>query len=239
MPHFTPAAALTVTALCLAPLFTPRTLPAQTPGAPAQLKIDPATIVHPVSPTLYGMMTEEINHAFDGGLYAELLSNRTFRPIFYGIEHWEIVRNGNAAATLETDRTTGPSTALPTSLKVSVTEASPGSEAGLSNTGYWGVPVKPHTAYHGSFYAKVDDAGVGPSPPASSATRPELSSPRRASASAAPGKSTSTPSPPANSSPPRPTTSSSPSPIPAPSGCSLRRSCRPPTTTHPTAIAST
>jgi alpha-N-arabinofuranosidase len=162
MPHFTPAAALTVTALCLAPLFTPRTLPAQTPGAPAQLKIDPATIVHPVSPTLYGMMTEEINHAFDGGLYAELLSNRTFRPIFYGIEHWQIVRNGNAAATLETDRTTGPSTALPSSLKISVTEAAPSSEAGLSNTGYWGVPVKPHTTYHGSFYAKVDDAGVGP-----------------------------------------------------------------------------
>jgi alpha-N-arabinofuranosidase len=108
------------------------------------------------------MMTEEINHAFDGGLYAELLSNRTFRPIFYGIDHWQVVRNGNAAATLQPDRSTGPSTAIPHSLKVTVTNASPGSEAGLSNTGYWGVPVQPHTTYHGSFYAQVTDASPGP-----------------------------------------------------------------------------
>ncbi len=158
MPHFPrAAAALTLPALCLAPFLS-----AQSPGAPAQLKIETANIVHPVSPTLYGMMTEEINHAFDGGLYAELLSNRTFRPIFYGIDHWEIVRNGNAEAKLTPDRTTGPSEALPHSLKVSVTSAAPGSAAGLSNTGYWGVPVKPHTTYHGSFYAKVDDSAIGP-----------------------------------------------------------------------------
>jgi alpha-N-arabinofuranosidase len=31
-----------------------------------------------VSPRLYGLMTEEINHAYDGGLYAELLRNRAF-----------------------------------------------------------------------------------------------------------------------------------------------------------------
>ena len=157
MPHRTPAVALALAALCLPALLT-----AQTSGAPVELKIDPATIVHPVSPTLYGMMTEEINHAFDGGLYAELLNNRTFRPIFYGIDHWQVVRDGDAEATLTPDRSTGPSAALPESLKVSVTTASPGSEAGLSNTGYWGVPVKPHTTYQGSFYAKVDDAKVGP-----------------------------------------------------------------------------
>ena len=48
---------------------------------PAQLTIDPGTIVTPVSPILYGMMTEEINHSYDGGLYAELLQNRTFGPV--------------------------------------------------------------------------------------------------------------------------------------------------------------
>ena len=32
-----------------------------------------------VSPTLYGLMTEEINYSYDGGLYAELVRNRTFR----------------------------------------------------------------------------------------------------------------------------------------------------------------
>src|SRR6201996_6276573 len=32
-----------------------------------------------VSPTLYGMMTEEINYSYDGGLYGELIRNRIFQ----------------------------------------------------------------------------------------------------------------------------------------------------------------
>jgi alpha-N-arabinofuranosidase len=135
---------------------------AQEKPAPAQLTVDPAKIVSPVSPMLYGMMTEEINHAFDGGLYAELISNRTFRPIFYGIDRWELVREGNADAHFEIDKSSGPSTALPTSVKLTVASAAQGSEAGLSNVGYWGVPLRPHTTYKGSFYAKADDAAVGP-----------------------------------------------------------------------------
>ena len=32
-----------------------------------------------ISPMLYGLMTEEINFSYDGGLYAELIQNRIFR----------------------------------------------------------------------------------------------------------------------------------------------------------------
>jgi len=131
-------------------------------ATPAQLTIDPADIVTPVSPMLYGMMTEEINHAFDGGLYAELLQNRTFRESWQGVEHWSLVREGDAEASMQVDKTTGPSKALPTSLKITVNAASAGGEAGVSNHGYWGIGVKAHTVYRGSFYARVDDAAVGP-----------------------------------------------------------------------------
>jgi alpha-L-arabinofuranosidase len=131
-------------------------------SAPAQLTIDPAQIVTPVSPTLYGMMTEEINHAFDGGLYAELVQNRTFRASWQGVEHWTLVREGNSRASMQVDTASGPSKALPYSLKLSVTSAAAGSHAGVSNAGYWGIALQPHTAYRGSFYAKVDDADVGP-----------------------------------------------------------------------------
>ncbi len=31
-----------------------------------------------ISPTLYGIFYEDINHAADGGLYAELIRNRSF-----------------------------------------------------------------------------------------------------------------------------------------------------------------
>jgi alpha-N-arabinofuranosidase len=131
-------------------------------GAPAQLSIDTQDAGKVVSPMLYGLMTEEINHSYDGGLYAQLLSNHTFQGRSWQASGtWDLIRNGNAAAGAEVDKATGPSAALPTSLKLSVSMASPGNEAGLSNMGYWGIPVLAHTKYEGSFYAKTD-GDLGP-----------------------------------------------------------------------------
>ena len=64
-------------------------------GAEAQLNINVTQIISPVSPTLYGLMTEEINHSYDGGLYAEIIQNRAFHA------NWEGTRPGiwSAAAT--------------------------------------------------------------------------------------------------------------------------------------------
>jgi alpha-N-arabinofuranosidase len=45
-------------------------------AAPAVLEIQVRRPIAKVSPTLYGLMTEEINHSYDGGLYAELVRNR-------------------------------------------------------------------------------------------------------------------------------------------------------------------
>ena len=124
----------------------------------AQLTIDSSKIVHPVSPMLYGLMTEEINHSYDGGLYAELLSNHTFRGNWEGVGGWGLVRNGNAKAEASVDKSSGPSAALPTSLKITVTSASAGNEAGVTNEGYWGIPLKPRTTYQLSFYGKAEGA---------------------------------------------------------------------------------
>src|SRR6267154_6636410 len=54
-------------------------------AASAELTIDATQIVSPVSPTLYGLMTEEINHSYEGGLYAEMVQNRTFRSSWEGV----------------------------------------------------------------------------------------------------------------------------------------------------------
>ena len=97
---------------------------AQQSGA-ATLTIDPAQIVTPVSPMLYGLMTEEINHSYDGGLYAEMVRNRTVRGRWDGPEGWLLVQRGNAKASMAEDRQTGPSTALPYSASVTVDAATP------------------------------------------------------------------------------------------------------------------
>ena len=49
------------------------------PGKPAVLTIEVDKPLHGVSPMLYGLMTEEINYSYDGGLYPEMVRNRVMR----------------------------------------------------------------------------------------------------------------------------------------------------------------
>ncbi len=128
----------------------------------ANLEIKVNQIVSPVSPSLYGLMTEEINHSYDGGLYAEMIQNRAFHEDWEGTPPWDLILHGNARATRALDRSTGPSTALNFSMKLSVTAASTQNEAGLTNPGYWGFGLQPNTTYNGSLYAKVDAENPGP-----------------------------------------------------------------------------
>ena len=129
---------------------------------PATLHIDLGKPLHAVSPTLYGMMTEEINYSYDGGLYAEMVRNRTMEHDWSGIAHWRLIELGRSSASFSVDSTSGPSSALETSLKIEVTQADHDGQAGVLNEGWWGMAVLPDTRYEGSFYAKADSSAVGP-----------------------------------------------------------------------------
>jgi alpha-L-arabinofuranosidase len=142
-------------------LFAVTQVRAQSAG-PAVLTIHPDQTAAKVSPTLYGLMTEEINHAFDGGLYAEMIRNSTFRADWSGVNDWILVEDGNSEAKISQDKTTGPSEALNYSLHIEVSQASAENAAGVLNGGYWGIPLHADTTYQGSFYAKEDSADVGP-----------------------------------------------------------------------------
>jgi alpha-N-arabinofuranosidase len=127
----------------------------------AVLTIHPDQPVSAVSPTLYGLMTEEINFSYDGGLHAEMVRNRTFRSDWSGILYWVLLENGNANAKMSIDSQTGPSEALKSSMKLEVAHADAQNQAGVLNVGYWGMPVRPDAVYKGSFYAKADSASLG------------------------------------------------------------------------------
>jgi len=111
---------------------------------------------------LYGLMTEEINYSYDGGLYPEMVRNRVMRDRNWNQQDWLIVQNASAGAKFEKDKTTGPSEALNDSIKLTVTSASPTEPAGLRNQGYWGYPLRPDMTYTFSLYAKAESAGLGP-----------------------------------------------------------------------------
>jgi alpha-N-arabinofuranosidase len=132
---------------------------AQAPTAVLAIHVDQP--VSKVSPTLYGLMTEEINYSYDGGLYAEMVHNRTFRTDWRGFEHWFLVEAGNAQASINVDEQTGPSEALNRSLRLDVKQADPQNQAGVLNDGYWGMALRPNTTYKGSFYAKAGQSDLG------------------------------------------------------------------------------
>jgi alpha-N-arabinofuranosidase len=148
---------LLVGSLCLSV-----TLFAQDSQPPATLEINVATPVAKVSPMLYGLMTEEINYSYDGGLYAELVRNRAFQAGRGELAHWFLAQYGNSRAAMQIDSSTGPSANRQVSLKLTVTQADPQNHAGVENEGYWGIPALPNTAYQGSFFAKADSESVGP-----------------------------------------------------------------------------
>jgi alpha-L-arabinofuranosidase len=141
-------------------LFLAFGLPACVPAQAPSLAIQVDKPTAKVSPTLYGLMTEEINFSYDGGLYAELVRDRAIGQGRQPLAHWTMVARGNSLVDVSADAQTGPSAALPRSLKVSVTSATEAAPAGVQNDGYWGFPVRPQTSYSGSFYAKTDSDGV-------------------------------------------------------------------------------
>src|SRR5262245_38128220 len=131
------------------------------PAGPT-ITIDAGSPAGKVSPLFYGLMTEEINHSYDGGLYAELVRNRAFLDDAKAPAHWSVVQADGAAATIALDPSEPLNAAIPTSLRVDVTQASAGHAAGVANEGYWGVPVKPNAQYRASFYAKAAAGFSGP-----------------------------------------------------------------------------
>src|SRR5690349_23002345 len=144
--------------LALAVTFAATVPRASTPT----ITIDATTPAGKVSPLLYGLMTEEINHSYDGGLYAELIRNRAFLDDSSSPAHWSAVHADGAAAAISLGPTQALNAAIATSLRVDVTQASAGHSAGVANEGYWGVPVRPNTRYRASFFAKAAPDFGGP-----------------------------------------------------------------------------
>jgi len=130
-------------------------------SADPTLTISAAKAAGAVNPLMYGLMTEEINHSYDGGLYAELVRNRAFLDDARQPVQWSVIQGGGSAATISLDPHQPLSEALKTSLRLDVSQASTQIPAGVANSGYWGIPVQPNTRYRASFYAKAAPGFAG------------------------------------------------------------------------------
>ena len=98
-----------------------------------------------ISPTLYGIFYEDINYASDGGLYAELIRNRSFEFDTEKPEHWKAE---GANISLATEGLLNEKQGH--ALKVEAAQPN----AGISNEGYWGINAVAGTQYKLSFWVK-------------------------------------------------------------------------------------
>src|SRR6516162_4516092 len=124
--------------------------------------IDASHSAGTVSPMLYGLMTEEINHSYDGGLYAELIRNRAFGDNSEQPVHWSVVKDGGSDANIGLDSKNPLNDQLKASLRLTVTQATKDHSAGVANAGYWGIPVHPNTRYRSTIFAKTEAGFSGP-----------------------------------------------------------------------------
>lgn len=119
--------------------------------ANAQVKINVGTAdnAKSVSPMLYGIFFEDINHAADGGLYAELVSNRSFEDNENVAENW--TATGGAQMRLTREKLLNK--AQKQALEVTFT-AKTDCPQGIANSGFWGMNIVQGRTYKLSFWAK-------------------------------------------------------------------------------------
>src|SRR5574344_2691528 len=68
-------------------------------NAQVTMNIDPNNSGAKISDYQYGLFFEEINHAGDGGLYAELIRNRSFEDNTTA-DYWSAVTNNGSSSTV-------------------------------------------------------------------------------------------------------------------------------------------
>src|SRR5215470_7685307 len=90
-----------------------------------------------IDPIFYGLMNEEINFSYDGGLYAELIRNRTFRDNAQTPVNWSVAKYGGGDGTIALDKSPVPDTALTMALKLDASGISGAQRVGVANEGYW------------------------------------------------------------------------------------------------------
>ncbi len=96
----------------------------------------------------YGIFYEEINHGGDGGLYAELIRNRSFEDNEANPDCWW----GLGGMKMELVKSGLMNSAQSNALKLTVNEYN----AGIRNEGFWGMNIENGKVYTLTFWAKTD-----------------------------------------------------------------------------------
>lgn len=138
------------------------------------------------SKDMYGIFLEDINHALDGGLYAEMIQNRDFeynrtpenmqRINDFSVAtqsqnwkerydkpdplfSWSLKTEGNSVATISQTNKLPLNQNNPMSLELNVQNLN--GNIAVINSGFWGIALRKGDRYNLSFYAHKDETYSG------------------------------------------------------------------------------
>ena len=112
----------------------------------------------PIQPTMWGVFFEDINMGADGGIYAELVKNRSFefiRPMM----GWKVLGKPQTEGDFVVENRNPSNTANPRFLHVTLHDAAKGS-IGLNNEGFKGMGVKSGLRYYFSVKYRQPSANI-------------------------------------------------------------------------------
>jgi alpha-L-arabinofuranosidase len=112
-----------------------------------------------VSSNLFGIFFEEINFAGEGGIYAEMVRNRSFYTST-SANYWTLVTQGTATGVMSVDTSKPLNTNILNSLKLTM-QSGTGS-VGAGNSGFWGMSLQAGATYDLNFYAAGSNGFAGP-----------------------------------------------------------------------------
>jgi alpha-L-arabinofuranosidase len=128
---------------------------------------DPATITvqvdrpsHKVAPTLWGIFFEDINLSADGGIYPELVRNRSFEDATKP-DSWQLTPAAGVQAEMTIDSSKPLTPFNRRSLRLHLSGADDAG-ARLVNAGYWGMNIVEGATYRLSLAARTADGFHGP-----------------------------------------------------------------------------
>jgi Alpha-L-arabinofuranosidase len=119
--------------------------------AQVNMSIDFSNYGIAVSPNLYGIFFEDINFAADGGLYAELIRNRSFEE---STNYWEFGLSAGCKGSMAVETQNLLNSAQTGCLKLTADSLPFKGSVRVMNSGFWGINVVNRTEYSVSFYAK-------------------------------------------------------------------------------------
>jgi len=132
------------------------TASAQPNQSTAKIKVPAAK---PISPALFGIFFEDLNYAADGGLYAELIQNRSFeyspadRKEWNPLTAWEYTTEGFGYGTISVE-TNAPVHANNPHYVVLNIEDEGREGVGLTNSGFDGIVVRAGQKYNFSVFVR-------------------------------------------------------------------------------------